>query len=80
MGYEINAATNASARGVAYWPGDNRSPASIFFGTSDGRLVAASAATGKPMPGFGAEAFSTFSTLQTCCDHWCGCSGIAELG
>jgi hypothetical protein len=37
MGYEINAATNASARGVAYWPGDNRSPASIFFGTSDGR-------------------------------------------
>jgi glucose dehydrogenase len=54
--YEISGAT-ASTRGVEYWQGDNQSPASIFFGTSDGRLVALNAATGKPIPGFGSEGF-----------------------
>lgn len=49
--------TAASTRGVEYWAGDGLSPASIFFGTTDGRLVALNAVTGKPIPGFGTEGF-----------------------
>jgi quinoprotein glucose dehydrogenase len=41
-------------RGVAYWPGDSKTPARILFGTGDGRLIALDAATGKPVPEFGA--------------------------
>lgn len=52
--YELGTA-NASTRGVEYWPGDATSPASIFFGTTDGRLVALNAKTGKLVPGFGNE-------------------------
>jgi glucose dehydrogenase len=42
-----------AGRGVAYWPGDARTPASILFGTSDGRLLSLNAKTGKPTVGFG---------------------------
>lgn len=42
-------------RGVAYWPGDSKTPASIIFGTSDGRLVSINAETGKPTVGFGVD-------------------------
>ena len=42
-------------RGVAYWPGDARTPARILLGTQDARLIALSAATGQPIPGFGNE-------------------------
>jgi len=42
-------------RGVAYWPGDSKTPASILFGTSDGRLVSLNAETGKPTVGFGVD-------------------------
>jgi len=41
-----------AGRGVAYWPGDKRNPASIIFGTSDARLISLNAKTGKPTPGF----------------------------
>jgi glucose dehydrogenase len=40
-------------RGVAYWPGDAKEPARILMGTGDGRLIALSARTGKPVAGFG---------------------------
>jgi quinoprotein glucose dehydrogenase len=40
-------------RGVAYWPGDRQSGARIVFGTSDGRLMALDAKTGKPASSFG---------------------------
>ena len=40
-------------RGVSYWPGDRDTAARILFGTSDGRLIAVDAATGKPVPTFG---------------------------
>ena len=53
--YEIPSGANASTRGVEYWPGDAQSPASIFFGTTNGRLLALNAKTGKPVPGFGNE-------------------------
>jgi PQQ-dependent dehydrogenase (methanol/ethanol family) len=42
-------------RGVSYWPGDSRNPPRILFGTLDGRLIALSARTGLPIPGFGNE-------------------------
>ena len=32
-----------AGRGVAYWPGDAKTPASILFGTSDGRLLSLNA-------------------------------------
>jgi len=40
-------------RGVTWWPGDLQTPARIFFGTSDGRLMALDAKTGLPAAGFG---------------------------
>ena len=42
-----------AGRGVAYWPGNAKTPASILFGTSDGRLVSLNAQTGKLTAGFG---------------------------
>jgi quinoprotein glucose dehydrogenase len=44
----------ASARGVAYWPGDRQNPARILF-TNGRSLVALNAGTGKLDPGFGKE-------------------------
>jgi glucose dehydrogenase len=45
----------APLRGVTYWPGDKESPPQILAGTSDGRLLAINARTGKLVPGFGKE-------------------------
>jgi quinoprotein glucose dehydrogenase len=45
--------TSASTRGLEYWGGDNQSPPTLFFGTSDGRLMALNAKTGKPVSEFG---------------------------
>ena len=50
--YELDRG-RAAGRGVAYWAGDSRTPASILFGTSDGRLISLNAQTGTPTPGFG---------------------------
>jgi glucose dehydrogenase len=44
-----------AGRGVAYWHGDDKTPASILFGTSDGRLFSLNAETGKPTTGFGID-------------------------
>jgi glucose dehydrogenase len=44
----------ASARGVEYWPGDSDNPPRIIF-TSDTKLIALNANTGKLDPGFGKE-------------------------
>jgi glucose dehydrogenase len=52
--YKIDGA-NATMRGVEYWAGDKQSPPQIFFGTTDGRLMALNAKTGQPVPGFGNE-------------------------
>jgi glucose dehydrogenase len=43
----------AAGRALSYWPGDSRTPASLVFGTRDGRLFSLDAHTGKPNPGFG---------------------------
>jgi quinoprotein glucose dehydrogenase len=44
-----------AGRGVAYWHGDDKTPPSILFGTSDGRLFSVNAETGKPTSGFGID-------------------------
>jgi quinoprotein glucose dehydrogenase len=44
----------ASARGVAYWPGDGKLPPRVLYMTGN-RLVAIDAATGKPAEGFGTD-------------------------
>lgn len=46
-----------ATRGVAYWPGDKTTPASILSGTTDGRLLSLDAKTGKPTAGFGTDGF-----------------------
>jgi quinoprotein glucose dehydrogenase len=45
----------APLRGVTYWEGDKNTPPQILAGTSDGRLLALNAKTGKLVPGFGNE-------------------------
>jgi quinoprotein glucose dehydrogenase len=49
------AGANASTRGVEYWPGDAQAPPTIFFGTTNGRLMALNAKTGMPVLDFGIE-------------------------
>src|SRR5438552_5450555 len=45
----------APNRGVSYWPGDSRLAPRILAGTTDGRLIALDAATGKLVPTFGTQ-------------------------
>ncbi len=54
--YELGK-VGAPLRGVTYWRGDREHPAQILAGTSDGRLIAINAKTGKLVPGFGKEGF-----------------------
>jgi quinoprotein glucose dehydrogenase len=52
--YDLSKA-NATLRGLTYWPGDKDNPPAILAGTSEGRLIALNARTGKLVPGFGKE-------------------------
>jgi glucose dehydrogenase len=52
--YDLGKAA-APLRGVTWWRGDKNAPAEILAGTSDGRLLAINAKTGKLVPGFGTE-------------------------
>jgi len=52
--YDLSKA-NATLRGVTYWPGDKDNPPAILAGTSEGRLIALNAKTGKLVPGFGRD-------------------------
>ena len=45
--------SNPSTRGVEYWPGDDKTPAQVVFGSTDGKLYSLDAKTGKPNPAFG---------------------------
>ena len=40
-------------RAVSYWHGDAKTPPSLLFGASDGRLMSINAKTGKPILSFG---------------------------
>jgi len=52
--YELGE-VGAPMRGVTYWQGDREHAPLILAGTSDGRLLALNAKTGKLAPGFGTE-------------------------
>src|SRR5882757_3001769 len=52
--YDLGRA-GAPLRGVTYWAGDKDYPPQIMAGTSDGKLIALNAKTGKLVPGFGNE-------------------------
>ncbi len=51
--FEIPDGDTPSVRGVEYWKGEGKHPASIVFGTRMGRMYSINAATGKPNPSFG---------------------------
>ena len=53
--YDLGSSVAAPLRGVTYWAGDKQAPPQILAGTSDGRLIAINAKTGKLVPGFGQE-------------------------
>lgn len=44
---------NIHGRGLAYWPGDNKTPPRLVFGTDKGMIMAVDVTTGKPAAGFG---------------------------
>ncbi len=52
--YELGR-VGAPLRGVTYLAGDKDAPATVFAGTSDGKLLAINAATGKLIPAFANE-------------------------
>jgi len=52
--YDLGKAS-ATLRGVTYWAGDEKAPARILAGTSEGHLIALNAKTGKLIPDFGAD-------------------------
>jgi len=62
--FEVPGSGQPSLRGVEYWPGTLQSPAEILFGTRDGRLFALDAATGQPIPGFGANGIVEMKTPE----------------
>src|SRR5205807_5371121 len=41
-----------AVRGLEFWAGDKDAPATVFFGTSSGKLIALNAKTGKLVPSF----------------------------
>src|SRR5438552_969142 len=53
--YDLDSKVGAPLRGVTYWQGDIKNAPEILAGTSDGRLIALNARTGKPVPGFGKD-------------------------
>lgn len=50
--FDVKEMGTPAMRGLAYWPGDERVPATLFFGTSAGFLIALEASTGRPARGF----------------------------
>jgi glucose dehydrogenase len=52
--YDLSKAS-ATLRGVTYWQGDNDHPPEIIAGTSEGRLIALNAKTGKLAEAFGKD-------------------------
>jgi quinoprotein glucose dehydrogenase len=53
--FVIPGSDQASLRGAEYWPGDNITGPSLFFGTTHGLLYSISAETGKANIGFGKD-------------------------
>ena len=67
--YELPNRDQASTRGVEYWPGFEGAEPAIFFGTRSGKLVGLSAATGKPIAGFGENGVVNMKTPEVMNDN-----------
>src|ERR1051326_7043917 len=62
--YDLGPLGTPSTRGLEYWAGDKQSPATLFFGTSMGKLVAIDAKLGKPVEAFGAHGVVDMKRLE----------------
>jgi len=51
--YTLPGNARPSSRGMEYWPGEKGHDPELLFGTSDGKLMAISTVTGRPVAGFG---------------------------
>ncbi len=56
------ASSRVQGRSLTYWPGDKTMPASLFFGTADGRLISLNALTGEAVAQFGENGFINLKT------------------
>lgn len=59
--WRFDASATVSRRGVAYWPGDERTPPRLFSGAGD-RMVALDARTGRPAQEFGTGGYVDLRT------------------
>jgi competence ComEA-like helix-hairpin-helix protein len=55
--WKYDAPGAVSRRGVAYWPGDSKTPPRLFSGAGDGKMVAVDARTGAVVTAFGDSGF-----------------------
>jgi quinoprotein glucose dehydrogenase len=55
--WRYDAGGAVSRRGVAYWPGDARTPPRLFTAAGQGRMVGLDARTGEPIDAFGDRGF-----------------------
>jgi len=55
--WKHDAHATVSRRGVAYWPGDATTPARLYSGAGDGRMMALNAKTGALVTDFGVDGF-----------------------
>ena len=55
--WKYDAHATVSRRGVAYWPGDTSTPARLYSGAGDGRMMALDAKTGTLVTNFGNGGF-----------------------
>jgi len=62
--YQLPNNDQPPTRGVEYWPGMDDAEPAIFFGTRSGKLIKLSAATGKPIAGFGQDGLVDMKTPE----------------
>jgi quinoprotein glucose dehydrogenase len=62
--YRLPNSDQPATRGVAYWPGQGATPPRVVLGTRSGRLLALTAATGKPASEFGADGVVDMKTPE----------------
>jgi len=62
--YELPNHDQPATRGVEYWSGIDGARPAIIFGTRSGKLIGISAATGKPIAGFGQDGVVDMKTPE----------------
>ena len=62
--FDLGGDNPPTKRGLAYWPGDGKVPASIIFGDEKGGLYSLRASDGKPNTGFGVNGIVNLKTPE----------------